>query len=222
MSSPFEEPNPFQNPFADTRTPSAWEAFVERTKGERQQRRRALVAMVLNLAGVALSTSVAVSIGADNGEFFLVFFPALKHAALIGFCGGGLFVVLGVLGTSGGLVHVLPGLFRSSSAPKPKGAPLFPLSLASAIWGIFPFTMIGAFVGADSSGEALLAPDMFLRALLGGIVGMLPVGLWWLYLRHRAGKSIRVVAAVLVFGLFLTCLAGLLAFRSGLLQPGRD
>jgi tetratricopeptide (TPR) repeat protein len=137
----------------------------------------------------------------------------------------GLVALLGMLGITGAFAHALPWYARSWAAQTtmtPRGAPLFPLGLAGSVLGILLFTMIGALMGATRAGEALLGDDRFGCVLLGSIVGLLPVGLWWVYVRRRAGKSIRAVVAVLVVCLSLTGMEGLIAFRAGSWQSGRD
>lgn len=214
MSSPFDEPNPFKNPFAEVQTPSAWEAIKERNKQERQRREQALMAVFLEVAGVALAASIAASIGMEDGTFF----AALNYAVFGGMCGGGFCVLVAALGVTGAHRGLLPPYFASSGVIQQmtasRGVPaIFPIAVVGALAGIFMFTALGAAMGAGG-GPTLL------RALLGGAVGMFPVGLWWAYVRHRAGKSMRAVIVLLVSLLFVICSAGVVGIATGALQPG--
>jgi hypothetical protein len=219
MSSSFEEPNPFKNPFADVRTPSAWEAIKERTKQERQHRSQALVAVLLDFAGVALMASSAATIGMEDGTFF----AALKYAVLSGMCGGGFCILFAIFAVTGVHRGMMPAYYASSGVMQhmtvARGGPvIFPIALVGALAGIFTFTTLGAAGGAydAGAGHPTATPA---RAFLGGALGMLPVGLWWLYVRRRAGKSLLAVMAVLASLLSLTCLAGFIGMASGSLQP---
>jgi Tfp pilus assembly protein PilF len=208
-----------ENPFAEVRTPSAWQTIKERTKQERQQRRQALVAVALEFAGVALAASLAASIGMEDGAFF----SALNLATLGGLCGGGFCVGIAMVGATGGHRVLLPAYYAAALPPTPaKGVPmLFPLALAMAIGGIFLFTTLGAAVGAEIPGREHHSTAAPLRAFLGGAVGMVPVGLWWVLVRKRAGKRNLAVIVVLASFLSLTCIATVTGLLSGSLQPTR-
>jgi tetratricopeptide (TPR) repeat protein len=223
MSLPSEEPNPFKNPFTDVQAPSAWEAIKERTKQERQPRRQALVAVLLEFAGVALAASAAASIGMDDGALF----SALKYASLGGLCGGGFCVAFAMFAVTGAHRALLPAYYLAAYSATmqhvrtPRGVPvIFPLALVGAVAGIFLFTTLGAVLGAEvPGGDSSNATATLLRAFLGGIAGLLPVGLWWMYVRQRAGKGILVVIGVLVACFSFTCMAGFIGFLTGAVQP---
>jgi hypothetical protein len=206
-----------ENPFADVRAPSAWQAIKERNKQERQRRWHAFVAVLLEFVSVAIAASAAASIGMDEGAFL----SALRFALLGGVCGGGLCVGLSTLFVTGAHRPLITPYYQLAlpSSPTPKGVPMiFPIALVGALAGIFTFTTLGAAAGAEIPGGEGSAATLG-RALLGGALGLLPVGAWWLLVRKRAGKRNRVAIAVLASYLFLVCLAGSWGFVTGSIQP---
>src|SRR5262249_38175083 len=115
---------------------------------------------------------------------------------------------------------LMPGWYARVPAPAPTGAPaIFPFALAGAALGVFLFTTVGAAKGAEvPGGESSIGSATAFRAFLGGPMGMLPVGAWWLAVRHRAGKRTLAVIAVLGSCLSFTCLTGCVGLLTGSLQ----
>jgi tetratricopeptide (TPR) repeat protein len=172
-----------------------------------------------------LAASIAASIGREDGAFF----ASLKYATLGGLCGGGFCIGLAMLGVTGAHRALLPVYFQAAyqasgvmqHATAPRGVPaIFPIAVVGAVAGIFTFTAIGAAVGAEMPGGDSSSATL-LRALLGGALGMAPVAAWWVFVRKRAGKRIRVVAVVMAACLSLICVAVLVGSLNGALAPAK-